>query len=84
MVKNTDKNKINNIPTNLLKSLALEPSKQMESLKELIFNSPDTRHAKIDFIKNEIDTGRYQIEPENIATKIMEEHIVLEDESELA
>jgi anti-sigma28 factor (negative regulator of flagellin synthesis) len=52
---------------------------QIESLNNQIFNSADTNQRKIDFVKEEIAANRYQIEPENIAARILEEHLITKE-----
>ena len=47
-------------------------AKQMAALKAIIFNTPETNHIKIQFIKEELSTGRYQIHSHHIAAKLLE------------
>ncbi|WP_133129719.1 flagellar biosynthesis anti-sigma factor FlgM [Legionella yabuuchiae] len=84
MAKQNDNTSIStsHVIDDLIDQLSLEPSKEMEALKELIFNSPDNNQAKIDFIKEEITAGRYQIEAKSIAMKLLEEQFILADEPE--
>lgn len=49
-----------------------EVGKQLETLKRLIFNSTESKQAHIEFIKEEVATGKYQIYSEKIAAKLME------------
>jgi flagellar biosynthesis anti-sigma factor FlgM len=47
-------------------------AEQMATLKAAIFDTTDTNHSKIELIKEELATGRYQIHSKNIATKLLE------------
>jgi flagellar biosynthesis anti-sigma factor FlgM len=49
-----------------------DTAKQMAELKAIIFDTPDTNETKIQFIKEELSAGRYQIHSNRIATKLME------------
>ena len=44
---------------------------QIESLKAIIFNAKEKNHLKIEFIKEALSTGRYEIHNDHIATKLM-------------
>lgn len=61
-----------------------ETSKQMAALKTLIFDSPETSQTKIQFIKEEIEAGRYEIHCNRIATKMLEFSPVVQEEAEIA
>ena len=58
-----------NESTNFLDQL--DPS-DMIKLKTIIFDTPEAEHVKIQMIKEEISTGRYQINSHHIADKLME------------
>ena len=45
---------------------------QIEELKTSILNAVDSNEAKIQFIKQELDAGRYEINAEQIAEKMLE------------
>lgn len=47
-------------------------SQQIEKLKENIFSGQENDGARIQFIKDEIASGRYQIYEEQIASKLIE------------
>jgi len=47
-------------------------AKQMAALKAIIFHTPDTNDAKIQFLKEELAAGRYQIQSSRIAARLME------------
>ena len=49
-----------------------ETATQMAALKALIFDSPETSQAKIEFIKEELAAGRYEIHSSRIAAKLLE------------
>ena len=59
--------------TPFIESLNLQnTAKQLEELKALIFSTPETNQTKIEFIKEELSSGRYQIHSDNIAAKLTE------------
>jgi negative regulator of flagellin synthesis FlgM len=45
-------------------------SKQMNALKEFISNTPDINRARIEFLKEELASGRYRILSDQIAAKM--------------
>ena len=47
-----------------------DTSKQMAALKEFILNAPDVNKARVEFFKEELASGRYQITSEQIAAKM--------------
>lgn len=49
-----------------------DSSKQLEELKQIIFNAVETNEAKIKFIKEEILANKYQIQNTLIAEKMLE------------
>ncbi len=49
-----------------------DTAKQMAELKAIIFDTPDTNQTKIQFIKEELSAGRYQIHSKHIASKLLE------------
>ncbi len=52
---------------------------QLNKLKSLIFDTPIAEHMKIQLIKEELSTGRYQINSNHIADKLLEFAPVLEE-----
>jgi negative regulator of flagellin synthesis FlgM len=71
-------------PANLIDSLNFEDTaKQLETLKAHIFNTSESNQAKIQFIKEELAAGRYEIHSERIAAKILE-HATVVEEPEIA
>ena len=71
------------IPTSeLLESINLKPAKQLERLKELIFNSCDSNDAKIEFVRDEIKRNVYQLNAESIVNKMLENIEIPEVETE--
>lgn len=61
------------IPDDFLKGLHFnDTTKQMEALKAMIFNASDLNETRLQFIKDEIETGRYQIQSSKIAEKLTE------------
>ncbi len=52
---------------------------EMAKLKAIIFNTPEAEHAKLQLIKEELLTGRYQINSCHIASKLVEFAPVIED-----
>lgn len=70
--------------SNFIESLNLfDPVKCMETLKHLLLNAPDIDQTKINFFKDELLTGRYEIHPLQIAHQILE-HVQLIVEPEMA
>lgn len=47
-------------------------SSDLIKLKAIIFDSPEAEHVKIQMIKEEVVAGRYQINSQHIAEKLME------------
>ena len=73
-----------NIQTRLIESLNFDDTaKQMDALKALIFNPPETNQTKIQFIKEELSAGRYQIHSKHIVASLME-YVGLIEEPEIA
>lgn len=54
----------------------------VQSLKEMIFHTPLTDETKIQFLKEELSAGRYQIQSQSLASKLIE-HIIPSQQSEL-
>ncbi len=62
---------------NFMKRLSFNDTvKQITALKAMIFNAPDINQAKIQFLKEEIAAGRYQIQSTKIASKLTAYHQV--------
>lgn len=61
-------------------------SKHVEALKAAIFRVAEDRSTKIQFIKEELAAGRYQVQSEQIAERLLEysHYIEREEEVELA
>jgi len=49
-----------------------ETAKQLDDLKAIIFTTTETNQAKIQFIKEELLAGRYEIRSDRIADKLLE------------
>ncbi|CDZ79046.1 flagellar biosynthesis anti-sigma factor FlgM [Legionella massiliensis] len=47
-----------------------DTSKQMNALKEFIQNIPDVNKARIEFLKEELASGRYRILSDQVAAKM--------------
>ncbi len=47
-------------------------SDPVKALTDMLFNIPLTDEAKIQFIKEELSNGRYQIQSQLLAAKLME------------
>ena len=60
-----------------------DTAKQVAELKAIIFETPETNQTKIQFIKEELSAGRYQIHSEHIVAKLME-YTELTEETEIA
>ncbi|KTC65797.1 flagellar biosynthesis anti-sigma factor FlgM (plasmid) [Legionella adelaidensis] len=68
------KNKTNQLSSQLIASLSFEDSnKQLQALKEMIFNEPLINDSKIQFIKEELATDRYEVNSYRIAVRLMED-----------
>ncbi len=61
-----------------------DTSKQMAELKAMIFNTPETNQTKIQFIKEELSAGRYQIRSHLIAEKLLEHTALVPQPAEIA
>ncbi len=55
----------------------------IEALKALIFNSNEIRNTKIQFIKEALEAGRYEIHSDHIASKLMG-YVAVEETLEFA
>ena len=51
---------------------------EMAKLKTIIFDTPEAEHAKLQLIKEEISAGRYHINSNHIAEKLVEYAPVVE------
>ncbi len=47
-------------------------------LKSIVFDTPEAEHTKIQLIKEELSSGQYEINNNNIADKLMEFFLVRE------
>lgn len=47
-----------------------DASKQMSALKEFILNAPEVSKARVEFLKEELASGRYRILSSEIAAKM--------------
>lgn len=71
-------------PPSLIDSLNFDDTaKQLEALKAHIFNTSDSNETKIQFIREELAAGRYEIHSERIAAKLLE-HALIVEEPEIA
>lgn len=59
-------------------------AEQVAALKALIFQTPETNHTKLQFIKEELAAGRYEIHSQHIASKLLEHALPTMVELELA
>ena len=59
------------------------PLSEMTKLKAIIFDTPEAELAKIQMIKDEIAAGRYQINSNHIANKLLE-FVPIVEEVEMA
>ena len=56
----------------------------INALKDALFHIPHTDGTKIEFIKEELSNGRYQIKSCSLATKLMEQiHLCREEMEEI-
>jgi len=74
------------MPNEFMESLYFsDTAKQMSALKALVFDVPETNHAKIEFLKEEIAAGRYHVNSQRIAEEIGEhQYIKSAEELEIA
>lgn len=56
-----------------------DTAKQVAELKAMIFDTPETNQTKIEFIKEELSVGRYQIHSDHIVAKLMEYTELIEE-----
>ncbi|MDR3746434.1 MAG: flagellar biosynthesis anti-sigma factor FlgM [Acidobacteriaceae bacterium] len=49
-------------------------SASVESLVSTALNSPEVRQDKVDSLKQAVNSGQYNLNPDNIATSIIEDH----------
>ena len=64
---------LSDIQTYLLTCFSREDIEHhMQTIKALLFDAPDTNLAKIQFFKEELTAGRYDIDSRRIAEKILE------------
>lgn len=56
----------------------LDPS-DLIKLKAIVFDTPEAEKIKIQMIKDELSTGRYQINSQYIADKLMEFSPIVEE-----
>lgn len=56
-----------------------ETENQLARLKALIFDTTEAEHMKIQLFKDELATGRYQINSDHITAKLLEYARVNED-----
>lgn len=85
MAKKTKKS-VNTVETlpNLIENLNFDDTaKQLEALKAHIFNTSESNETKIQFIKEELAAGRYEIHSDRIAAKLLE-HALIVEEPEMA
>jgi negative regulator of flagellin synthesis FlgM len=74
----------NTTPSTLIRNLNFEDTaQQLEALKAHIFNASESNQAKLAFIKEELSAGRYEMNSERIALKLLE-HTLATEELELA
>jgi negative regulator of flagellin synthesis FlgM len=67
-----------------IESLNLQDAvKLVETLKTLLFNAPDVDQTKINFFKNELLTGKYEIDSHHIAHQLLE-HVQIVAQPEMA
>lgn len=58
--------------------------KKTAVLKAIILNAAETNETKIEFLKEEIAAGRYQINNERIVEKLLEQQVEPVEEMETA
>ena len=53
-------------------------SHQMETLKKSLFNTSLTYEAKLELLKEELSSGRYEIQSQSLANKLLEHALSIE------
>jgi anti-sigma28 factor (negative regulator of flagellin synthesis) len=56
----------------------------LETLKALIYKTQESNQLKIEFIKEELQSGKYETQSDQIARKLMEYSLVSTEEPEIA
>ncbi len=63
-------------PTNQSET-STEISSAMKALTDMLFHAPLTDETKIQFLKEELSSGRYNVQSQSLAEKLMEHvHLV--------
>lgn len=65
-------------PTN--QSEPTNVSNAMKALTDLLFHVPLTDETKIQFLKEELSAGRYNIQSQSLAAKLMEHNFIVRQE----
>jgi negative regulator of flagellin synthesis FlgM len=50
-------------------------AKEMKVAKEIAENTPDVRQSKVDELKAKIAAGKYNVDAEALASKLVDEHL---------
>ena len=50
-----------------------QSSREVQQIKEILSSAPDIREDKVAALKEKIESGEYKIDPEGIASKIVED-----------
>jgi negative regulator of flagellin synthesis FlgM len=80
-----DKNKVDPSPSKLDKAPAKtdtvvisDAAKRIQEIRNQLDEIPDVREEKVAQLKNQIENGTYQINPDKIAEKIIKEGLINE------
>ena len=64
-------------PTNQLDTFSTV-SNSMKALTDMLFHVPLTDETKIQFLKEELSAGRYQVESQSLAAKLIEHNYFIQ------
>ena len=56
----------------------IEVSNQMDTLRNFLFNTPLTNETKLELLKEELANGKYEIQSQFLANKLIEQILPLE------
>ena len=51
-------------------------AKEIRQIRAALANSPDVREDKVTALKREIESGKYQIQPDAVANKMIDESLI--------
>lgn len=69
------------MPTDSSKVELSSRAKDIQKIKDLAMNAPDVDQAKVDKFQKLIDSGKYKVDSNAIASKLVDEHLFSSKES---